>query len=200
MLVQARPEVKAFDPNGFWRLPGIRDLDDAGRGAARELFIYRDGRARAENRPPFRVFSNRALVTLSTERPRDTGSLHQIKGISQHMVRKYGRGLLAAVRRGSGHPLAWEDRPRPSNSSGKTPDCRPTAASQARFEALRAWRNSAAEARGVEPDIVLTNQTLWAIAHRDPRKRADLHGDGLLAPWQIEEFGEALLGIIRSAR
>jgi ribonuclease D len=199
-LANARPEPKGFDPDGFWRISGIRDLDDAGRGVLRELYLFRDKRARAENRPPFRVISNQALLALSAQRPQSLADLRQIKGISPRMAGRYGRGLLAAIPQGASLPLAWEDRVRPNNVTTGRPSGRPSAACQARFEALRVWRNATAEVRGVEPDIVLTNQTLWGVAWRNPRRRADLTHDDLLAHWQVDEFGDDLLAVVKRVR
>ncbi len=199
-LVQTRWEPKEFDPNGFWRLPGCRDLDDVGRGALRELYLFRERQAQAENRPPFKVLSNKALIAMSDQRPHDVKGLQRIKGISRRTTGRYGRGLLAAVRRGMRQPLAWNERPRPSTESSRKPNGRPSAACQARFEALRTWRNATAEARGVEPDIVMTNQTLWAVACRNPRSRADLTRGGLLASWQVDAFGNDLLAVISRTR
>jgi ribonuclease D len=199
-LVKTRWEVKGFDPEGFWRLPGARDLDDTGRGVLRELYLYRDQHARSENRPPFKVISNKALIGLAELRPQSSANLHLVKGISHRMVNRYGRGLLATIQRGLEHPLSWNERPRHTNSTGPAANGRPSAATQARFEALRAWRNATAEARGVEPDIVLNNQTLWAIAHRNPKNHADLTRDDLLAHWQAEEFGLDLLAVVRRTR
>jgi ribonuclease D len=199
-LVQTRWEPKSFDPDGFWRLSGVRDLDDVGRGVLRELYLYRDERARAENRPPFKVLTNKVLVTLSEQRPEAPSSLQQVKGISRRTVGKYGRGLLDAIRRGAKQPLAWQERPRTNHHSGRGCNGRPSAACHRRFEALRSWRNATAEGRGVEPDMVLTNQSLWAIAQRNPRKLGDLTQDGLLAPWQANEFGVELLAVAKGAR
>jgi ribonuclease D len=198
-LVRARWEAKSFDPDGFWRLPGVHDLDDAGRGVLREIYLYREQRARSENRPPFKVLSNKALVALSELKPLSYHNLHQVKGISRRMAGRYGRGLVAAIQRGLGHPLSWSERPRHSNSPNQESNGRPSPEAQARFEALRAWRNATAEARGVEPDIVLTNQTLWAVAHHNPRCHADLTRDNLLAHWQADEFGQDLLAVIQGA-
>jgi ribonuclease D len=199
-LIQTRWEPKVFDPNGFWQLPGTRDLDDVGRGILRELYLFRDQRARAENRPSFKVLTNKVLVTLSERRPRDQQGLHQVKGISRRMAGRYGRGLLAAIRRGTGQPLAWDERPRPANHTSHSPVVRPSSACQSRYEALRNWRNTKAKARGVEPDIVLTNQVLWAIAYLNPRSRVELGNENSLARWQVEEFGDDLLAVLREKR
>lgn len=199
-VTKVRWVPRDFDPNGFWRISGVRDLDDEGRGVLRELYLYRDQRARAENRPPFRVISNQALMGLSAQRPRGRNDLRRIKGVSDRMVGRYGRGLLAAIRRGVDQPLAWEDRVRLNSQSSGKPNGRTSALCHARFEALRSWRNATAEARGVEPDIVLTNQILWAVAYRNPRSLADLTRDDLLARWQVDEFGKELLAVIKKKR
>ena len=199
-LAQTRGGHKDFDPDGFWRITGIRDLDDKGRGALRALYLFRDQQARAENRPPFRVISNQTLLALSESQPQSLKDLQRAKGMSSHMVGRYGHGVLMAIRRGTSQPLTWEDRVRPNGNSSGRFNGQPSAACQARFEALRTWRNAVAEARGVEPDIVLTNQILWAVAHRNPRTRADLAQDGLLARWQMDEFGDSLLAIVRGEK
>ncbi len=197
-LVETRWEPKEFDPDGFWRLSGARDLDDAGRGVLRELYLFREQRARAENRPPFRVISNQALLAVSEQRPQNLQGLRQVKGISPRMAGRYGQQLLAAIRQGASHPLTWSERIRPQPNHGR-PNGRPSAACQARFEALRAWRNAAAELRGVEPDMVLTNQVLWDVASQDPRSRTDLGRIDALARWQAEEFGDDLLKVVHGA-
>jgi ribonuclease D len=203
-LSQTRYEPKGFDPDGFWRLPGARDLDDVGRGILRSLYLYREERARTENRPPFKVMGNKVLVAVADQQPRDAQDLGAIKGISKRMVHKYGRGILAAIHRGAGQPLAWNERPRPANGSNRGShrfaNGRPSASCQVRFEALRSWRNATAQARGVDPDIVLTNQALWAVAYKNPHIRADLSHDGVLAPWQVDEFGDELLAVVKNSR
>lgn len=194
-LVQTRWEQKEFDPDDFWRLSGVRQLDDVGRGVLRELYLFRERQARKENRPTFRVISNKALVSLAEERPHQWRDLQNIKGISYRMARRYGRDMLSAIRHGSQNPISWGERPRSGNGGRR--NGRPSPADHARFEALRAWRNATAEARGVEPDIVLTNQVLWAVAQRNPCNKQDLSGDGLLARWQVDEFGDQLLSIVK---
>ncbi len=196
-LAQSRWEIRAFDPEGYWRVPGARDLDDPGRGILRELYLLRDRESQAENRPPFKLLSNNAMLTLSRQRPRTLDELRRTRGLSSSLIRKHGQAVLEAIRRGTRQPMRWEQRPRPvANHQGS----RPSADAQARYEALRNWRNAAAQARGVEPDIVLTNQLLWALAQRNPRTPAELAGDGLLAPWEIEEFGAEVLAVIKDSR
>jgi ribonuclease D len=197
-LCEARWEIKGFDPEGFWRLPGARDLDDIGRGVLRALYVYREQQAQAENRPPFKLLSNKAMWVLSEQRPPTVEELGRVRGLSTSLVRRQGHALLEAIRRGMRQPLSWDQRPRQAHNNNH--NGRPSADCQGRYEALRTWRNAAAQARGVEPDIVLTNQTLWAVAQRRPRTRAELAGAELLAPWQVDEFGEELLAVLKRVK
>jgi ribonuclease D len=108
---------------------------------------------------------------------------------------------LAAIRRGIEQPLAWEARPRRTKKkANRSPNGRPSPACQARFEALRSWRNATAESRGVEPDIIMTNQSLWEVSFRNPQNLDDLRRGNLLAPWQLDEFGSELLAVIKKGR
>jgi hypothetical protein len=47
--------------------------------------------------------------------------------------------------------------------------------------------------------MVLTNQVLWDVASSNPRCRADLGGISALAHWQVQEFGDDLLSVVREA-
>ncbi len=199
-LMKTRWEPRKFEPDGFWRLPGVRDLDDVGRGVLQALYVLRDECARSENRPAFKVLSNQTLLIISERRPTTLETMDHITGLSRRLIGKYGRGIVEAVHQGKAHPIGWELRPRPSNGFGRPPGIRPSPDAQARFEALRVWRNALATTRGVEPDIVLSNQTLWAVAIHNPRHRAELSHGGLLAGWQVDEFGDALLAVMTNGR
>ena len=47
------------------------------------------------------------------------------------------------------------------------------------------------------PDIVMSNHVLWDVANRNPGSYAELGGDGLLADWQVREFGQDLLAVLQ---
>ncbi len=190
-------ENHGFDPEGFWRLPGVHDLDDVGRGVLRALWAFRDECARAENRPAFKILSNQALIAMSEQPPLTVEELRRVRSLSPRCLGRYAKQLLAALRRGEREPVPLEQRPKPNHSDSLARHGRPSPACQARFEALRAWRNARAEAKGVEPDIILNNQLLWAIANLNPRQPAELARDGLLAAWQIDEFGDDLMAVVR---
>ena len=64
------------------------------------------------------------------------------------------------------------------------------------YEALRTWRNNLAKARNVEPDVILSNNTLMALAKRAPRTPQALAGVGALDDWQRKTYGDDLLRVL----
>ena len=67
----------------------------------------------------------------------------------------------------------------------------------ARFKALQAWRKEVGARRGVDPDVIVSNSVLWALAEQNPKAPESLaHIEGL-GPWKIESYGSELLRILR---
>jgi len=184
-------EEKPFDPDGFWRLNGARELSPRALAVLRELYLWREERARQLDRPLFKVVGDRTLLRLAEAQPTDRQALEQVPGMSRYQVKRHGRSILAAIARGQRAPI-----PQPPvcqrNNGAKHLD----KAAQARYETLRAWRNARAAERGVDPDVVLSNEELKSIAERDPKTPEDLAEIEALGPWKREVYGKELLRVL----
>ena len=181
------PRPKAFDPNDFWSIKGARDLDPAGAGILRALYVWRDALARKLDRPPFRVMGDSALLAVARAKPRDDTALGKIKGVPKPVLRRNARDVLRQVREGS------EGEPPPPRA--KAPKI-PRAVTQ-RYEALRGWRKKRAAALGVEPDIVLAKGTLMAVAQAAPNTIDDLRPIPELDDWERDRYGLQLLDALK---
>ena len=80
------PVERAFDPDGFWRNREARSLSPRELAVLRELYLWRDGQARALDLPAFKVVDDRVLVQLSRNQPGDMQSL----GLSPWQARRFG--------------------------------------------------------------------------------------------------------------
>ncbi len=178
---------KPFDPEGFWHLRDTRDLQGRELAVLRELYLLRDELARSADRPAFKIIGDHELIRLSLSQPRHTNDLR----LGPWQTQRFGRAILEAVGRGVTAPIP-QPPPRVYNGNG-----RPDPATLARYERLRAWRTQRAAARGVESDIVLTNEALQAIARAAPMTLDDLAALGLLGPWKLDEYGAELLNVAR---
>lgn len=182
------PTSKVFNPDDFWRIAGVRDLLPVEQAVLRHLFIFRDRYARKLNRPPFKVMNDATLARLAQARPADLRSLSRVKGLSHHMRHHAGRKLLEVIAEGLKAPPP---------SYPRNQHHRPDDETLARYEALRAWRRRTAEARNVEPDVILSNSTLMALAKRAPRTAQALAEVEALDDWQRHTYGDKLLRVLK---
>lgn len=183
------PAEHNFDPEGYWRIHHVRDLPKQQIAIARELYLTRDEIARRRNWPPFKIFSDQTLARLAALAPRRREDLYGVKGLSSRLVDRDGDRLIEAVAAGrEAKPPQPPRRPRPVDQ-----------AVQERYEALKTWRKERAQARGVESDVIIPRDTLWALAHRVPTSQEDLDDVPGLGPWRREEYGAELLDVLKRA-
>lgn len=182
---------KPFDTEGFWRINGARDLPPVGQAVLRELYLFREGEAQRLNRPPFKLFGEELMVAISREQPDSLDALRRMRGLTSHQMRSYGSGILAAVARGVQAPP-----PKPPKRAVNG-DSRPDVDTLARYEALRLWRSERARERGVDPDVVLTNNALMAIARLAPISPESLAATKTMGPAKLEEYGKSILEVLR---
>lgn len=187
-------EEKPFDPEGFWHLSGAKELSPGELAVLRELYLWREQRASELDRPLFKVMGDRVLVKLAQEQPRDRDALEQVHGISRNQARWHGEDILSAIAEGqqAAPPKRPSRRPRGSRR-------RVDRAVQERFEMLRAWRNLRAAERGVDPDVLLSNDELKDIAERAPSTLEDLEDIDSLGPWRRETYGRDLVELLVGA-
>ena len=183
---------KPFTPDDFWHVKGAGDLDDEELAVLRALFIYRDRRAQALDWPPFRVLNDHVLVDLSRQQPRSLAELGRIRGLPRQMSAKSRQQLLNAIRQGASDPPPQK----PTHDRGGRPD----EEMEARYEALREWRKARAEARGVEPDVVLSNHALRQLARHDPTSLEKLAEADALNSWERQEYGREIVAVLRRQR
>ena len=191
-VAQSEWNGRPFDPEGFWRIKGTRDLDDTSLAVLRALYIYRDQRAQALDRPPFKVLSDRALLDLSQRAPRSLSELGRVRGIPRRLPHKARRRLLSIIEQG-----LCDD---PPERQERTRDSRPDRKEIERYEALRQWRNTHAEDRGVEPDVILSNRTLHILARENPTSLEALVGTQALSDWERQTYGREIVALLRRQR
>jgi ribonuclease D len=175
---------RGFDPNDFWRVKGAHDLSPALRPHLRALHRLRDDEARRINRPPFKVMPDSVLIAVAQAAPHTQNELQAAPGVPPYVAQRYGRALLRAVERSRGLPPLQAERSRPDESV------------LARYDALRAWRNTRAAARGVEGDVIVSNSVLKALAAAAPRDRDALVQSQIVGPWKLQTYGDEIIDVL----
>lgn len=173
----------------FWSMKETRHVDHADMNVLKALWEWREQEAERQDRPPFKIVRNQILVDLAQRKPTSQQGLARVSALSSSEVKRYGNALLAAVREGKEQPLPPLPEPtvRPEQLLDRV--------TLGRFDALRKWRAATAQARGVAPDIVLTNDILLEVAKRLPQHVDDLVQIEGIGPWKAKTYGPDLLRI-----
>ncbi len=193
-LTRVEPTPRRFDPEAYWNLDGARDLDPDRLGALRELFHLRDVQARKEDRPPFKVLSDSTLMQISDALPMSLQELGRVNGVSTYLVQRYGQVILQAVARGRSSPQTSPPRPHARREAPLDNSAR------ARLGRLKEWRKQRAEARGVAPDVIVSNDVLFATARKNPRTLDALVDASDLGPWKAREYGDEILAVLHGKK
>lgn len=184
------PNNHDFDPDSFWSIHGVHDLNGQQRATLRALNIFRDQEARRRDQPLFKVFSDRTMLEIARHAPKQTDDLRQIFGMSSGQIRRYGRQILRLIQVSQNDPV-----PDPPRRPTRPPDDVLN-----RYEKLHTWRKQCALQRGVESDVILSRETLWAIARRNPRNTTELAQLDEMSQWRSQAYGDEIIKLLSNQR
>lgn len=184
---------RSFDTMGYLRIKGARKLDPHSLSVLRELYLMRDARAREMDRPPFKVIGNRALLELAERQPKKLADLSAIKGITELLVRRLGREIMSAVKKG--RKTEHGPIPKLSNSSRRRMD----RAADRRLNALKTWRSARSAEISLDPGVLCPNSALEAIAWHAPANTRALGEIEALKRWFVREFGSEVIQVAKEA-
>lgn len=189
---QARVRLpnNGFDPDAFWNINGVQDMTPEQQAAMRALYLFRDREARRRDAPHFKVLSDQTLLEVAATLPARMSDLDNIHGMTSGQQQRYGRQMLEAVAEARQAPP-----PMPPKRPPRLPD-----AVLVRYDRLHRWRKARAQARGVESDVIVSRDALWAVAHANPRTIEELAALDVLGPWRLATYGEDILKHIGTDR
>ncbi len=170
-LIEDAIRPPADDNGDAWRIKSADLLSRQGMAVLRHLWHWREGEARAANRPPFFVLSHDTLFSLAVAAVNgDTAD----KLIPPRYSPRRLASLSAAIEQALRVPESeW---PHPRRHRGQ----RLTMAQKHQLDRLRRHRDRAAERLGMDPTLIASRGTLVRLA-------ADWeHASAELLPWQRE--------------
>jgi ribonuclease D len=188
-LEWAREECRALeaasderDPDRVYeRLPRLGRLGDRARAVAREIVEWREGVARAMDRPAGFVLPDHALTEVARRAPRDRRGIEQIRGLPPQTLHRRGNELLDAIERGR----ARTPPPPPAAPPARDPADAPLVSLA---QALVRHRSTES---GVAVELIATQSELSALISALRRGEG---GDRLRAShgWRRELVGDEL--------
>ena len=161
---------------------GSHDLNPRELAVLKALYEYREEEARRLDRPPGYVLPAEAMVHLAAN---PAVLLSEVPRLGPAAVRRYGRGIRRALRKGAQAPPY--ERPRSPNP----PRQKSSPAQAARLARVKRWRGELGAGLGLDPSLLWSMRSLERLA-RDPASfDAELSAPDVRR-WQVREFGESL--------
>lgn len=169
-LIRDCCQPEQVDEDAMWRTKGHDKLDPLGLAVLRELWHWREKDALRTGRPPFFILKHEQLAELAAAAA-ETRS-HRGLNLPHFLTSKRRAGLLEAVQRGLEVP---EERlPRPIRVHSR----RMTRAELDVSDRLARVRDLNARDLGIDPTLIASKATLFALGRHDPEAWSDL------MPWQ----------------
>jgi ribonuclease D len=184
--------ARPVEERTFWSMKSVRDVPADRLNVLEALWQWREHEARHQNRPPFKIVGDAALIELAKQMPADRAALRFIPDLGPNQIERFGALLLRTIQEGQQHP-----QPHPPEYEAR-PELTLDKAALARFDALRKWRSETALHRDVTPDIVLPNSTLLTIAQRNPTNEAELAAITEIGAWKVQAYGAAILAMLKA--
>ncbi len=159
------------DPNTLWRVKGHERLSPTGLAILREIWQWREKDARRTNRPPFFILRHEALSEIAAQ-----ASEEGIKAVRMphFLTARRREGILESIERGLAVPP--EKHPRPIVVRSR----RLSRQEIAHADELKVRRDRRAADLGIDPTIIASRGTLFALA------RSGTQEWDQLMPWQRE--------------
>lgn len=185
-LASLPPAQKRTSPDDFRRIKGSAKLSRRQQAVLRELWAWREERAAAADRPPFKIVGPEILLAIAEQSPTTIDEVASALS-SYPRQRSEIEVVFAAIQRG----LELADDELPAREQGERTTV--SAAVRRRIEALRTWRDKQAKESRLDPAIVMPSRLIERIALAGPRTIAELAAIEGIRQWRVTEWGPALL-------
>ena len=189
-LSQVRPLPPSNNPF-FMKFKNARKLDARSLAVLESILKLRDEIARRRDRPPFKIFSNEAIMGIALNKPLVLKDLEQIKGLSTSQIQMMGHSILKRVEAS----LALPKNKLPAFPK-KTRQQKSSTASE-KTNKLKFWRERRAKDFGIDPGLLCTNAQIELLARAFPKNRKDLESVDILRQWQKRLYGQEILDLLK---
>ncbi len=187
-------QEREFDPEGFRRIKGSRELPPRELAVLRALYLLRDRYARQMDTPPFKVMNNSVLIDLSRKPPQSAQEMFKRPGISYRVARKFAGEILRTIERAKREDPSYLELP--ARQAWKPP----SREAKIRLENLKLWRNAKAKELGLHVGVVFPGNLLENLSLFPPADIESFAGLPDMRRWRVREFGKEILHILHNSK
>jgi len=169
----------------YLKIKGIRALKPRQLAILKELCIFREKIAVRKNMPPFKVVSNKLLISIAKKPDVD---LNSMKGIGKWLLNNHKDLFVKAINKGiAAEPVFLDALPKkPSWNNG----------SNARLTALKKWRLGKGEELSLDPAVIWPTSSLQNIARKPDCFEKEINKNSDIRNWQKNVFSNELKNFI----
>ena len=185
---QCDPALYRFDARTqYLRVRGAGSLQPRNLAVLRELTVWRDGAARAENLPPRAFLKDEILTDLARSPVKTPDKFDRVRGLPRPVEREHGAAIIAATQRALGLPAGDLPEARSDSELGPT--------ERFRSDALWAAAQALCAGQQVDPALVASRQDLGEF-YRAATRGEDLSALRCMRGWRKAVLGEPLLRLM----
>lgn len=182
--VEESTRREGFEPGGFWRIRGVRELPRERLPILAALWAWRERVAEELDKPPGMVLNGELLLALA-RRPVYTWAQLKQLGVKPWLLASHGEALLACLREARERPPSVPEPPRQREVGPEE---------ERRERRLKEWRQAEAKRRGVSLQAVLPAK---ALEHLKRYGAGDLASVPQLGAKRIALYGDKLRELAR---
>ena len=174
----------------IWRVKGAQDLSAEALSLLDVLNHARELIASKRDVPPFKVFSDRALIEIAQTQPHYIQELSLLPSLSESQVRRYGSLLMQAIQ-------TWRENPQKVNPRRNH---RLSDAEMKRRDALSNWRKQAGLDEGLPSNAIISRDLLERLAHPQFSDINELKQAMKYFPYRYERYGDAIFQVLERTK
>ena len=184
------PVLYRFDPqSSYLRVRGASSLQAKGLAVLRELTVWRDAAARAEDVPPRTFLRDEILIDMARSPIKSLDRLDRVRGLPRPVEKEHGQAIVEATLRALSEPP-------PPSPFGR--DEEPTPTDRFRSDALWAAAQAICAGRSVDTAVVTSRQEC-AEFYRTLASGGDVNTLRLMKGWRREALGQPLVDFFHGA-
>lgn len=185
-LARITPPMKDHEED-IWKVKGSQDLKPTALSLLKQINHLRETIAEDKDVPPFKVFSDKAMIEIATTQPHHLEELGLLPSFSHSMIRRYGKQIMQAVQ-------SWRENPEPVK---QRKNHRLSDREVKLREKLIDWRKELGEKEAIPSNAVISRDLLELIAHHDPQSETDLAEVMQHYPHHYKQYGQQIFDLIR---
>ncbi len=174
----------------IWRVKGAQDLTAEALSLLDALNHTRELIASKRDVPPFKIFSDRALIEIAQTQPHFIQELSLLPSLPESQVRRYGSQLMQTIE-------GWREHPQKVNPRRNH---RLSDAEMKRRDALSNWRKQTGLDEGLPSNAIISRELLERLAHQVFASRDELEQAMKYFPYRYERYGEAIFEVLERTK